>query len=328
MLQTVEGTKMDEGYSIRAVEKLTGLPQGLLRTWERRYGAFRPMRTPTNRRVYTRDDVERLRLIKAALSAGHSVGSVARLSLDQLHDLLRPIDAGEPGVTQGGSASAEQIVEQCLAAADRLDARKLDELLANSIAALGAEAFVASVAGPLMERLGEAWRRRGLRPSQEHMATSLMRTHLGRALLSSQPEPGAPLAVVTTPRGQNHEIGALMAGLTAASVGWSVRYLGPSLPSGEIAWAAERTGARAILLSLVYPPDDASLPMELADLRRLVGEDMLIIAGGRAAIAYAERLRSSGIELCAELDELKDRLDRRRLEAPAGPADDSLPASV
>ena len=49
--------------------------------------------------------------------------------------------------------------------------------------------------------------------------------------------------------------------------GWHVTYLGPDLPPEEIAAAAIQSGARAVALSIVYPPDDPLLMDDLAVLR-------------------------------------------------------------
>jgi DNA-binding transcriptional MerR regulator len=60
-------------YSLGAVARLTGLSPHVLRAWERRYGAVRPLRTPGGTRLYRESDVARLRQLRAAVQAGHSI---------------------------------------------------------------------------------------------------------------------------------------------------------------------------------------------------------------------------------------------------------------
>ena len=66
-------------YPIRAVSKLTGIGIDTLRAWERRHGAVTPLRDGRGR-MYTNDDIARLRLLRSAVEEGHSIGRLAELS--------------------------------------------------------------------------------------------------------------------------------------------------------------------------------------------------------------------------------------------------------
>jgi methylmalonyl-CoA mutase cobalamin-binding subunit len=114
-----------------------------------------------------------------------------------------------------------------------------------------------------------------------------------------------------------HEIGALMAAITAASEGWRVAYLGPNLPAVDIAAAAQHHQARAVVLSIVYPPDDPYLGAELVSLRRLLPEGLAILVGGRAAHGYAEGLETIGAVRLHTLSSLRSTL--QSLRSPQGP---------
>ncbi len=70
----------DGQYRIAAVSKLTGIPVPTIRVWESRHAAVEPTRNAGNVRLYTRGDIERLSLIKAAVDAGHAISTVAGLS--------------------------------------------------------------------------------------------------------------------------------------------------------------------------------------------------------------------------------------------------------
>lgn len=77
-------------YGIGAVARLTGIRLESLRAWERRYRVVIPRRTDTNQRLYTREDVARLQLIKQLVDRGHAVSTVASLSEQALRDRLQP----------------------------------------------------------------------------------------------------------------------------------------------------------------------------------------------------------------------------------------------
>ena len=65
-------------FNIAAVERDTGLSKDVLRMWERRYGFPQPDRDSNGERCYPADQVERLRLIKRLMDAGHRPGKPAR----------------------------------------------------------------------------------------------------------------------------------------------------------------------------------------------------------------------------------------------------------
>src|SRR6187551_1036823 len=82
--------------AIKAVARRTGLTAHVIRIWEKRYGAVKPERTGTNRRLYSEEQIERLSLLREVTRSGHSIGPVAKLPLEKLRKLAIQADAG-PG---------------------------------------------------------------------------------------------------------------------------------------------------------------------------------------------------------------------------------------
>jgi CheY-like chemotaxis protein len=66
-------------YSIGAVARMLGIPVATIRNWEARYGAVVPDRSPGKQRLYSRDDVERLRFVVAEVARGLSAADAHRL---------------------------------------------------------------------------------------------------------------------------------------------------------------------------------------------------------------------------------------------------------
>lgn len=66
-------------YSIGAVAQMLGIPAATLRTWEERYGLPVPERSPGGHRVYSRDQVEQLRFVKAQIDQGIPPADAHRL---------------------------------------------------------------------------------------------------------------------------------------------------------------------------------------------------------------------------------------------------------
>lgn len=83
-------------FRIGQVSRMTGVPPETLRSWEARNEAVRPSRTPGGFRLYSGDDIERLKLIKALTDLGDPVGTIAGLDARSLRGRLT---GGGPGVS-------------------------------------------------------------------------------------------------------------------------------------------------------------------------------------------------------------------------------------
>lgn len=274
-------------YSIGELATKSGLSQHTIRAWEKRYGAIQPDRTEKNQRVYDQSQADRLLLLKGLNDLGHSIGRIATLSDASLQQFLQ--DAPSTS-SQPLPAGSDEIVESCLRAIEGLRESDLQQILQRASALMGIGHVLNEVILPLLVMIGDRWSSGNLRIHQEHMATSVIRMFLADQLSSMNPKIQHPRIVVTTPKGQNHEIGALLAGIAAAIAGWNVLYLGPNLPSSDIADALAKSHADALALSIIYPEDDPDLGSVLLQLRNLIGQTVPIFVGGGGANAYAGSL--------------------------------------
>jgi DNA-binding transcriptional MerR regulator len=286
-------------YSVNTAARLTGLSPTLLRAWERRYGVVEPTRTPGGTRRYTADDLERLRLVKAAVDAGHRIGKVARLDLDALRELAAP--APQP------SAGRQ---EEVLAALNRLDGVEAQRLLALHFSALGPVRFAREFACPLVREIGERWADDRIGVPAEHLASAVLRSMLGAALQPTAVALMGPRIVFATPTGERHELGLLMAALTAMGAGANPLYLGAELPVDDLLGAVEHAGAAALALSVVTVPPAQAL-RALNALRGGLPSEVRVWVGG----AGAGGLRlPEGVERIETLEELERRVALLGLE--------------
>lgn len=302
-------------HSIRSVSRITGLPAHLIRVWERRYAAVIPTRTPTNRRVYSDDDVERLSLLGRATRGGHSIGDIAAWPTQRLRELTTgssPPQAPEVAMLKESWRPEDSWMEDCLGAVKGMESQRLEATLQRATLALGTQGCLQRLVGPLSQAIGDQWRSGALTAAQEHFASALIRVFVAGIGRPFAPAENAPRLVVATPAGQLHELGALMVATVASTLGWHPIYLGPSLPAAEIAGAAIAHRARAVALSIVYPGDDPAIPAELDTLYRLLPPNIRIIVGGRAAEAYQASTHRVQALRARSLDELGVQLDQLR----------------
>src|SRR5687768_13191910 len=79
---------MADDLNVKTVTKLTGLNEHTLRAWERRYSAVLPKRADNGRRVYTREHVDRLRLLVQLQERGYAIGQIAGLDNSVLKTMV------------------------------------------------------------------------------------------------------------------------------------------------------------------------------------------------------------------------------------------------
>ena len=103
-LSTTGGTSKAVLYRSGVAARLAGIPVGTLRVWERRYAASDPQVSGRGRRLYSAQNIERLRLIKQLVDAGNPVGSVARLPMAALLEVRAATTAF--GATAGAPGAA------------------------------------------------------------------------------------------------------------------------------------------------------------------------------------------------------------------------------
>lgn len=296
-------------HPIQVVARRTGLSVDVIRVWERRYRAVSPGRTETRRRLYSDAEVNRLLLLRRATEAGRRIGDVAGLPTEELARLA----AADRGAEVTGGAEPDGFVQSCLDAVERMDPTALEGELARAAVSLSLPALLEQVIAVFMREVGERWHRGELRVGQEHLASAVVRSFLGSLYSTSNMGGTGPALLVTTPLGQDHELGALMAAVLAAADGWRVVHLAPNTPAAEIVASAQRIGARAVALAVAYPQDDPRLAQELRLLRRQLPSEIAILVGGRASQGYTAALDEIGARRLDSLDQFRAALAELRV---------------
>jgi MerR family transcriptional regulator, light-induced transcriptional regulator len=320
-------------HPMAVAARRTGLSAHVIRVWERRYGAVVPVRSEGGIRLYSDADLRRLDLLRRATEAGRAIGQVAGLSDGALLGIVREDEDPErrpapPGGRRPAPPPADQrVVDDCLEAVRRLDGSTLHDLLSRALVVATPLDFVARTAVPLLERVGEMWEAGEVSPVHEHIVSVHVRQALGRVLDALRPEAGAPVLIASTPAGERHEFGALLAGIVAAARGWRAVYLGPDLPARDVAAAGAATAAAAVALSVVNECDGEALADYLVHLREALPAGVPVLVGGRGAAPHAAGVREAGALLVPELDGL-DRTLATLASAPRAPSASRVPAAA
>lgn len=312
--------------SIAAVERDTGLSKDTLRVWERRYGFPTPQRDAVGERLYSAAEVEKLRLVKRLLDAGHRPGRVVPLSLESLAEIgSRPVDPVPPGAAESASTTSEDL-QVFLDPIVAHDVAGLRSALAHALLRCGVARFVFEVVTPLNAAVGDAWIRGQMEVFEEHTYTEAMQSVLRQAI-ARIPEPAAtapgsaaaqrPNVLLGTLPGEPHGLGLLMAEAIFALEGCRCTSLGTQTPLWDIVLAAQAYRSDIVALGFSGCMNPNQVVQALAELRAKLPATVALWAGGTAPVLH--RRRVAGVLPLASLQEVHEHLKAPWRGQPAGP---------
>ena len=246
--------------------KRSGVSPELLRAWERRYGLLRPTRSAGGLRLYSPDDLERVRLMQGHLDSGLSAAQAAALASREPRREARPIAAP--------AAVREELAE----ALGRFDEPRAQAVLDGALAVATVDALLADVVLPYLHDLGERWARGEASVAQEHFASSVLRGRL-LGLARGWGNGLGPLALLACLPEEQHEFGLIAFGLTLRSRGWRVAYLGSDTPLETTEAAASTLAPALVVLNAV----DAARITDVAPRLRALQRAHRVALGGAVA---------------------------------------------
>jgi MerR family transcriptional regulator, light-induced transcriptional regulator len=265
---------------IGEVSRRTGVSVDLLRAWEKRYGVLSPGRSEGGFRLYSDEDVDRVRAMQLHLGEGLAAAQAARLALESE---VRPAPTGSADLVSQDRAELDQALAsfaevQANAAFDRL------------LGTLTLDALLAEVLLPYLHELGEAWERGDVTIAQEHFASNVIRGRL-LGLARGWGAGIGPYALLACPPGELHDLGLIAFGLALHSRGWRITFLGQDTPISTVAEHVRILQPDCVVVSAA---EARPLTDSLDDLRRLAGSVPVALAG---AGATQELAREAGATL-------------------------------
>lgn len=286
-------------YSIKELEKLSGIKAHTIRIWEKRYRLISPSRTTTNIRLYSDADLKKIINVAIANNAGLKISHIARLSHDALHKLV--IEKSKDG---GEMASP---IDQLVVAMVELDEPAFDRVLTKLTKEMGFEALVTQVVYPFLEKIGILWQTGNITPAQEHFISNLVRQKMMVAIDAlPHPEGTTKKAVLFLQENEYHDIGLLFYCYLVKKLNIRPIYLGQSVPYSDLQQVVKIHKPKYLITSIVTTLHADSQAQFLARLTADFPKQTLLVSG-RAA-AHLNLKATPGIGFFSTALELKTRL--------------------
>jgi DNA-binding transcriptional MerR regulator len=215
-------------YSIKDLERLTGIKAHTIRIWEKRYNLIEPERTSGNIRAYRDAELKKLLNISILNKHGYKISKIANFTSDQIADNVNKL-------SESTTDTVSQIENLAIAMID-LDENKFEKILSQSIIQLGFEDTVNRILRPFFVKIGLMWQTGSINPAQEHFVSNLVRQKMLVAIDSqiAGDSPHSKNFTLFLPEGEMHELGLLFANYLIRKRGHHVVYLGQNVPLDDL----------------------------------------------------------------------------------------------
>jgi DNA-binding transcriptional MerR regulator len=290
-------------YSIKELEKLSGIKAHTIRIWEKRYGVIDPQRTSTNIRFYSDSDLKKIINVSLLNNAGLKISSIASLSEDELTKKVREISE----VDSNTSVHVDQLVTTML----DLEEEKFDAALKAIEQRLGFESAIVDVIYPFLNKIGVLWQTGNITPAHEHFISNLIRQKLIVAIASLPlPSKNGIRVLLFLPENELHEIALLFYNFLAKKNGFRTYYLGQSVPHEDLKVICTIHLPHILITSLTSVPAPNLLNDYLNKLSKDFPTSRILASGAllrKTSFHYPPNLKvfETAVELREILKELK-----------------------
>ena len=215
-------------YSIRDLEKLTGIKAHTLRMWEQRYSIINPQRTATNIRFYNDEDLRKVLNIALLNRNGIKISKIVKMTEAEIQEKMSDFTSVNTELTAQLDALSLSVVE--------MDEYKFNKIIQVHIDQHGFERTMLDVIFPLIEKLNFLWLTGSITPVQEVFTTNLVKQKILTAIdkESSQLPRVAKKFLLFLPPGERQELSLLFMHFLVKSRGFHTLYLGDQVSLADL----------------------------------------------------------------------------------------------
>lgn len=258
-------------YSVGAAARATGITQGRLRTWERRYGIPAPTRSGTGRRIYEDADIETIRRMVALVDTGVPAALAA--------EAVR-LGTVPPEDADAVASKAHPAIGEIVGQATRFDDAGARIAVRRVVETLGWSDAFSLVLFPALRNVGDAWEDGDLSSAHEHFLSEVVQSEVfAVAATAPRSDAEAPLVLLACAEGEMHSLGLGALWLALQDEGLRTCYLGADVPTDALIQATRETAARAVCISATVQTSGPTLGQAARALARLRPAPWVFVGG-------------------------------------------------
>lgn len=234
-------------YSIKDLERYSGIKAHTLRIWEQRYELLSPNRSQTNIRKYNDSDLRHLLNVSFLYNQGIKISHIAKLAPSEIENKVSELSKN--------NFATEIQVDNFVAAMLTFDEEKFESTFQHCSTEIGFNPTMTKVVYPFLQRIGMMWQTGIVSPGEEHFIINLVRQKLIAAieLASKQKPTKTEKCLLYLPENEFHEMGLLYYNYLLRSLGYPTIYLGQSVPYKDVLKSADQLSPKYLLTILTCP---------------------------------------------------------------------------
>lgn len=252
-------------YSIKDIEKISGIKAHTIRMWERRYGMVIPKRSETNIRYYSDEDLKDLLNISILNQNGMKISKIAKLDKDELRTEVTSL--------LENSQKYNHVIDVMFLSMIEIDEYAFNKSFSDAWEEYGFEKLIEHIIFPFLERIGVLWQTDTVNPAQEHFVSNLLRqkiiVNIDKEVRLEKSDKVRDKIIFFLPEDELHELSLLFYSFIARKEGFEVVYLGASVPLEDLKEVQRVTGAKAFFSAYVSARDKQELENMFSDFRRI-----------------------------------------------------------
>lgn len=260
-------------YSIKELEKLTGIKAHTIRVWEQRYGILKPERSDTNIRTYCDTDLKHILNVSLLNQNGYKISKIACMTDCQIGDAILSLADVKEECPNQLSALVCAMIE--------MNEERFDKVLTTVILQKGFENAVNHLVLPFLQKIGVLWQTGNINPAHEHFVSNIIRQKFIVAI-DGQPiavDSDAPRFILFLPEGELHELGLLFMQYILRSRHMRVLYLGQNLPFVDLVKAYEGFRPQYFCTIITSVPAREELQEYISSLANQFPESNFLVSG-------------------------------------------------
>ena len=213
-------------FTIKDLEKLSGIKAHTIRIWEQRYHFLKPQRSCTNIRYYTNDELKTILNIALLNKYGFKISHIDKMQPAEICEKI--LSLRDEGAVQ------ERVINELVKEMIGLQTEKFEGTINRYIKDHGIEKAIKEIIFLFLERIGILWQTGHIMPAQEHFVSNIVRQKLIVAIDSLPCNPGGKSCILFLPEGEYHELGLLFLSYLVKNQGGRIIYLGANVPMKDV----------------------------------------------------------------------------------------------
>jgi DNA-binding transcriptional MerR regulator len=259
-------------YSIKDLEKITGIKAHTIRIWEKRYAIVEPSRTQTNIRFYSDKDLRHLMNVAILNKYGYKISNLQGMTEDEISNNV--VELANQDIDN------DHQIDNLIMAMIELDEPRFDKIISSSIVKEGFGYTFENLLRKFLEKVGILWQIGKVIPAQEHFITQLIRQKLIIAIDGQQKLLENPKTfVLFLPENEFHELALLYLHFMIRKTGHKAIYLGQNVPIENIKNVFEIHHIDYLLTSVISFINEEPMLALINELNQMYGDKKILLGG-------------------------------------------------